>query len=139
MKSEASPRLEKTVSNTCAATTRSGENCQAFPIHGSAYCFTHDPAVSDARQSARRLGGQRGRRASPEDVRLQSVEDVRLVLETTFGDTLRLANSVKRNRAIGYLASVMLKVLELSALESRVQALEESQSFSRGERRTNVA
>ena len=128
------------MSNTCSATTRGGASCQAFPIRGSEYCFTHDPVVSEARQSARRLGGQRGRRSVPDRVPIRSVEDVRLVLEATFADTLRLANSVKRNRAIGYLSSVMLKVLELSALEARVQMLEESQKFGRrGEQRTNVA
>ena len=55
---------------------------------------------------------------------LASVEDVRQALAALVGETLALSNSVKRNRAAGYLLGLLLRALEVGDLEERVAALE---------------
>ncbi len=96
-------------------------------LHGERWCFAHHPAKSRDRAEARKRGGVRRRRSRsevPETLDLCTAGDVRLLLETAVKDTLALENSVARNRTLAYLASVVLKTLEVGELEERLGALE---------------
>lgn len=44
--------------NRCKATNRQGEQCGAFAIANSDYCFMHHPARAAQRREAQRRGGQ---------------------------------------------------------------------------------
>ena len=114
----------------CTATTAKGEACRAFAMTGSEYCFHHDPAASQERAEARRKGGQarHGRRLArsgmEEPLTIRSVGDVVGLLEHTINDVLALENSLNRARTVGYLATAVVKALELAEMEERVAALE---------------
>lgn len=68
---------------------------------------------------------------NPEPVRLRSPDDVLALLERVMSDTLHLENGASRSRAIGYLAGLALKALEIGEIEERLAALETTPMDSR--------
>ncbi len=89
----------------------------------------HDPEHAEEVTEARRLGGLRRRRevavSGAYDLSgIESVKDIRRLIEIAVLDTLGLENSVARNRTLAYLVQVALKTLEAGELEERIDALE---------------
>jgi len=119
-------------STGCQAVSRSGVACQARPVKGSAFCWSHDPALADLRAAARAAGGRarHGRTLTTGGtaVQLGTVADVVHVLAGALGDVLTLENSLGRARAVAGLCTVAVRALELSELESRVAVLEAAQN-----------
>ncbi len=98
-------------------------------MHGEEFCFWHSPEHAEEAAQARQLGGQRRRRESTisgvyDFEGLDSVQQVRRVVEIAVVDTFALENSVARNRTLAYLAQVAVNLLEKGELEDRVEALE---------------
>jgi hypothetical protein len=90
----------------------------------------HDPEHADEMAEARRLGGLRRRKehavsGAYEFNGLDSVSEVRRLLEIAALDTLSLENSVARSRTLAYLAQVALRALEVGELEERLHGLEQ--------------
>lgn len=120
---------------TCQAQTKQGKQCSMPAVGNSEYCFTHSPATKAARQAACRMGGYHRRKKTnaalgltPDNMRsLASADGVRVILEETLADTLKLDNSSKRTDAIIKVCMAALKIIELkqaSELEERLAALE---------------
>ena len=89
----------------------------------------HCPEHAAEAAEARRLGGLRRRRevavsGAYDFLGLQSVGDIRRLLEVAVLDTLGLENSIARSRTLGYLAVAALKLLEVGELEQRLATLE---------------
>ncbi len=85
----------------CNYKKEDGQLCQAAPIKEGAHCFWHSPEHAEDVAEARRLGGLRRRRevaisGAYEFVGLQSVGDIRRLLEVAVLDTLGLENSLAR-------------------------------------------
>jgi len=121
--------------SVCQGTTKDGRPCRAFAVAGSSYCFSHDPDLARERAAARSKGGKarQGRHLGDGDpVEVRSVADVCSLLERTAGDLFALENSLGRARAVCYLASVLLKALELGDIEERLCALEEELGVTSG-------
>ena len=98
-------------------------------MRGERFCFWHSPDHVEEVAQARRLGGQRRKREATVSTAydlegLDSVAAVRRLVEIAALDALSLDNSVARIRVLLYAAQVATKVLEVGALEERVQALE---------------
>jgi len=98
-------------------------------LHGSWYCFQHDPSKAQERHEARARGGRarHGRKLDGDRgqvVELRTLSDVVRLVEGAVGDLLTLENSVSRARAVGYLATVAVKALAASDLEERIARLE---------------
>ena len=103
--------------------------CQAAPLREGDYCFWHSPEHAEDVAEARRLGGLRRRRevavsGAYEFAGLQTVSDIRRILEIGVLDTLGLENSIARARTLAYLAMTAIKLLEVGELEQRLAALE---------------
>ena len=103
--------------------------CQAAPVKGEDHCFWHSPEYAEDVAEARRLGGLRRRRevavsGAYEFAGLQTVADIRRILEIGVLDTLGLENSIARARTLAYLAMTAIKLLEVGELEQRLAALE---------------
>ena len=116
----------------CKATNARGQPCASYAVEGSAFCFWHCPELAEERKQARSAGGRarHGRSGVLQDgsgvlVPLKSMSDVVNLLEQTVRDLLTLENSISRARAVGYLAGVAVKALEVSELEDRIARLEE--------------
>ncbi len=114
---------------TCKFVKDGGEPCRAAPLQDGEFCLWHSPEHAEEVAEARRLGGLRRRKekavSGAYDVDgLESVGQIRRLLEIAVLDTLGLENSIARSRAIAYLAQVALKVLEVGEFQERLQALE---------------
>ncbi|HUF52789.1 MAG TPA: hypothetical protein VMR52_03310 [Dehalococcoidia bacterium] len=113
---------------SCTGARDNGEPCRAGAMT-SGFCFWHDPEHAQDAAEARRLGGLRRRREKTvqgayEFEGLNSVDDVKRLLEIAILDTLGLENSVARSRTLASLATVSLKALEVGEYEDRIRALE---------------
>ena len=89
----------------------------------------HSPEHAEDVAEARRLGGLRRRRevavsGAFDFVGLETVADVRRLLEVAVLDTLGMENSIARNRTLAYLATTAIKLLEVGELEQRLESLE---------------
>lgn len=103
--------------------------CQAAPLKDGDRCFWHSPEYAEDVAEARRLGGLRRRRevavsGAYEFAGLESVTDIRRILEVAVLDTLGLENSIAWARTLAYLAMTAIKLLETGELEERLAHLE---------------
>ena len=110
----------------CRGITNKGERCLAAPLRDSDFCTFHDP---EAVASGRKLGGQRRRSegalaAAYDFDGLNSVTELRRLLEIATLDTLNLANSIARNRALMSAVLAGAKLLEVGEHEERLAAIE---------------
>ncbi len=101
----------------------------------------HSPEHAEEVAEARRLGGLRRRKeravAGAYDFEgLETVGQIRRLIEVAALDTLALENSVARSRTLAYLAQVSINLLEKGELEERLRALEEMVRATPGRRRS---
>ncbi len=113
----------------CQALNERGEPCRQHPLRDQDFCFWHSPEHAEEAAEARRLGGLRRRRegtvqAAFELDSLDSVPSIRRLVEIAVLDTLGLENSIARSRALGYLAQVALRALDIGEIEERLATLE---------------
>ncbi len=113
----------------CAGTKENGQPCRSPKLRDSEYCLMHSPEHAEEVAEARRLGGLRRRRevavsGAFDFVGLQTVGDIRRLLEVAVLDTLGLENSISRARTLAYLATTAIKLLEVGEFEQRLAALE---------------
>ena len=113
----------------CIGFKEDGQPCHAPKLQEGDYCFWHSPEHAEEVAEARRLGGLRRRRevavsGAFDFVGLETVGDIRRLLEVAVLDTLGLENSIARNRTLAYLATSAIKLLEVGELEQRLASLE---------------
>jgi len=112
----------------CRHKKRDGRKCQANAIARSEFCFFHDPEQRSERLKAQRAGGLRNKGAAlpPDtpDCDLKSVGDVVTLLGTTINQVRRGQLDPRVANSVGYLSGILLKALEVDALERRVFDLE---------------
>ena len=116
-------------SRYCKARKEDGSPCAAPPLKDGDFCRLHDPAHASEVQEARRLGGLRRRKEATVAVAfdfdgLETVEQIRRLVEVAAFDMLGQENSVSRARTLGYLAQIATTLLEKGELADRVEALE---------------
>jgi hypothetical protein len=115
----------------CKGIRDNGEACRQAPLQGSNYCFWHDPEHAHEAAEARRLGGLRRRKekitSGAYDIEgVDTVEQIRRVMQIALLDTLGLESSVARSRTLAYLAVVLLKLYDAGTTEERLAALEQA-------------
>jgi hypothetical protein len=100
--------------------------CRAWAMKGSEYCFAHDPVRSRDRESARRQGGKTSTapKVLHENFPLQTIPEVKDMLERVTNATLNGEIDLGRARTAGYLASLILSCLKDYDLEKRMEAIE---------------
>jgi hypothetical protein len=101
--------------------------CRANHLKDSSYCYQHDPAKAEERTKARKLGGKT--RSAPkvldETYSLQTIPQVKDMLERVANASLRGEIDLSRARTAGYLASLILTCLKDYDLEKRMDELEQ--------------
>ncbi len=113
----------------CTATNEAGAPCESRPRRGDTLCFWHDPEHAAEAAEARRLGGLRRRRehtlqGAYDFEGLESVSQIRRLLEVAVVDVLGLDNTIPRARTLGSLAQTAARLLEVGELEDRVDTIE---------------
>jgi hypothetical protein len=116
--------------STCENAKSNGQRCQAIAMHGSRYCFFHDPAAQTARKAAQRRGGQASGPvvlpADATDLPLHSGKDVAVFLAETINQVRKGRLSPKIGSSVGYLAGLLMKALETTDLEARLARVEQA-------------
>jgi hypothetical protein len=122
--------MEVRFKRRCKATVAlTGEDCRQAPLREKDYCFWHDPENEEAAMEARRLGAQRAKRehsvaAAMEIDGIESIKDLRRVLEVVLFDSLALQNGVPRNRLLVSLVQAGATLLKDGEFEERLNAIE---------------
>ena len=114
----------------CAFQSPTGQPCRMPPLRDGQFCWVHSPEHIKEVQEARHLGGLRRKRESTisnayQFDSLNSVIEIRRIIEIAVYDTLAMENSIARNRTLAYLTQVALHTLEVGDFETRIAALEE--------------
>ena len=111
----------------CQAITKSGHPCRAHALRGKKYCLTHDPESKNQMKVYARKGGQVKKKIQVQLAPIKFEGDVKEILDL-LADTV---NQVRSNQmpprtanTIGYLASVMIKALEITQLNERLVKVE---------------
>lgn len=117
------------MARSCKGVKENGQACRQAPLSDHDYCFWHSPDHKVEAAEARRLGGLRRRREKTLQGAyafegLNSLDDIKRLLEIAIMDSLGLENSVARSRTLAYLAQVGIRALEAGEYEQRIQALE---------------
>ena len=113
--------------SACGFIKASGDRCRAQAMHGSQWCYVHNPDYADKRQQNNRKGGRRGGRARPlnEVVRIQ--ERLEELAESVMGKEVDRANAMTAGQLYNYALraiDISLKVREQLELEERLSELE---------------
>ena len=117
------------MNTSCKFVKSGGEPCQAKCMTNSDYCYWHNPDVAAKRAEARKKGGQNrraGKQSNHGRYSIKTTDDILVALEDALNDACGLENSHARARTIGYLCQILLKTLEVGALEERLKALEDT-------------
>jgi hypothetical protein len=113
---------------TCEKVKHDGQRCRGIAMHGSPYCFFHNPAAREARKAAQQSGGQANRAAvlpaDAADLPLHSGKDVVALLAETINQVRKGQLSPKIASIVGYLSGPLLKALETSDTEERLTRVE---------------
>ena len=120
------------MSERCSAKNKKGQRCRAWAVTGKTQCALH----SDPERAAR-MGAKHGRKAvlpidpqeaTPESQKAADIpktaEQVRDVLAETIVQLRGRKVDTKTANALAYVASSLLRAIEVAELESRLQALE---------------
>jgi len=112
----------------CVKIKKTGDRCQANALLGKKYCFWHSPQIKDsAKQEARSKGGKGNkiRIINPiSPVALRKLDDVILLLEDTINRTRTGELDIKIANCLGYLSGQLIKAIEISDLEKRLEKIE---------------
>ena len=134
-----SPKQLTTADGTCQATTKAGRQCAAPAVRGRALCTLH----SDPNRAAElgRKGGARNRKVYGENVPRVSVPesagDVKRMLAEAMADIREGRMDPKLGTTLGYLGTSLLKAIETSDLEERLEKLEHGLQKPTQEAETN--
>lgn len=109
-----------------AIAAETGEQCQGFALE-SGLCFSHDPDSRDLKQAAVTKGGLAPKKVKLDlaPVSIKTVEDVMNILEETINE-VRSGKIPCSNPAntIGFLCSHILKAIEISSVDTKLDAID---------------
>lgn len=96
-------------------------------MHGSDYCFIHNPEQKKAREKALKKGGQALKKVKMNlaPVKFEGgTRDVADLLAETINQVRQNRISQRTANTIGYLANILLKALESGEIEERLEKIE---------------
>lgn len=112
----------------CQAQSKSGYRCKAQAQSGSDFCFFHNPASRNERETAQRRGGQANARslAAIPDADIDLSDPSRILTLVTRAANLVCCGRLdaKRAHALGHLADCALKAYALGTLKQRQDRIE---------------
>src|SRR5438552_15682456 len=109
----------------CTFTKENGERCGAKPMADLDFCFWHDPSTAEDAAKARHLGGLNRRKEKTlqavYDIEgLETVPQIRRVLEHALNSELALEPSHNRSRVLISVAGAAAKLLTTEEFSDRL-------------------
>jgi len=127
-------RIDRT---PCKAKKPDGTDCQSAALPGSEYCFFHDPAKAEKRREAQSLGGRHNhmKTLAPDapDVKIEKIQDAVPLLSETINQVRKGEIDPRVANSVGYLANVIIKAVEQSDIEKRLEEIEAAIKTNRPE------
>lgn len=121
-------KKQRTDKTPCKAKKPDGSDCQAVALPGSEYCFFHDPAKAERRREAQSLGGRHNHMktlsSDAPDVEIETIQDTIPLLTETINQVRKGEIDPRVANSIGYLANVIIKAVEQSDIEKRLEEIE---------------
>ena len=110
----------------CQAVAGSGQQCKAWAMTGSPFCYNHNPDMASKRTASRAKGGRSSAALHKlRPVTIASVADWLPLLATLANDLLQNElRPVQRARAVAHLARTYCDIAMSSELEARLEAIE---------------
>ena len=110
----------------CTYILDNGQRCGAWAMTDNAYCFSHDPGNIDKRLLASSKGGLA--RSVKVNVPLEVIpiatpKDVVILLASTINEVREGRIDLRAANTIGYLATALIKALEVAEIEAKVKAV----------------
>jgi hypothetical protein len=114
----------------CQHVREDGDRCRAWAKKGRGFCYYHDPATAQERETGLRAPSEArpaqsaGPPVLPEPVRLETIEDLHAALRATFNH-VAVAETADTSRAqtLATLGGVMLRAVNIRDLQRRVEEL----------------
>lgn len=93
---------------------------------GGGYCFSHNPRTQEALHEAAVRGGSMPKKNTLDlpPVSIKTIQDVVLLVEDTVNRVRSGEIPINTANCLGYLSGIILKVLQASDLEKRLEAVE---------------
>lgn len=112
----------------CSFLKHDKSQCGAHAVSGSNYCFFHNPDIDDSeKRHAQSRGGQNNAIRVQEPlapVTINEPKDVISLLEETINQVRAGEIDVKVGNCIGVLSGQLIRALEASQIQSRVEVIE---------------
>ena len=114
----------------CHQVSSTGSHCNAPPMTGEHFFFSHNPRMAAEREAAQRAGGRNRRQPDPPPrippnlpyVKLESRAHIQLVYEVTMNYVLKGEMDLRVANTIGYLAMGALATIDSQARADRQAA-----------------
>jgi len=105
-----------------------GIKCEAHAVRGSKFCYFHNPDISDKeKQNAQTRGGQARALTISEPLPalpINEPNDAVLLIADTINRVRAGTLDIRTANCLGYLTDKLLKALEVSKLNDRVEIIE---------------
>ncbi len=110
----------------CSYIKEDGEQCNARPVKGSKYCFSHNPDTKIEKHMAVVKGGLNSRKTNMEleALSIKSPSEISILLEETINGVRSGEIPPNIANTIGYLAGHALKAFEVSKLNDKVELIQ---------------
>jgi len=112
----------------CIYIKEGGEQCNAFAMGNSQFCYLHNPDITDEEKRINQTKGGKSNiirvNGSLPLIRAKTSQEVAELLEKTINEVRSGELDPRIANTIGYLAGHALKALEASNLDQRVEMVE---------------
>ena len=110
----------------CSFFNPNGSKCQANALKREKLCFTHSPKTKSALHEAAVKGGSMPKKNTLDlpPVTIKNSQDLIAVLQDTINLVRDGTMQVNEANSVGYLCNIILKTLQTTELEQRLEAVE---------------
>ncbi len=116
----------ETTKQKCQHLKDNGEECEAWAMTDSEFCFTHNPDTKEERVLANTKGGmtpkKNGHPLPP--MKIEKSQDVVLLLSDTINKVRGGEMDTRVANCLGVLSGHLIKAMEVSEIEGRVETIE---------------
>lgn len=114
----------------CCFVRENGQPCNSFASNNSEFCYMHDPNISEADKQEARIKGGKAKvlvinpAEIVTEIKLNTPKQVTKFYSQIINDVMKAKMDLRIATGIGYLLNGLLKSLELSEIEERLNKLE---------------
>lgn len=113
--------------NRCIGTNKEGYTCKRPAMHGSLYCMSHDPSLTEKVNASTAIAveAHKNNRRLKKLSRVDNVDDVIVVLKTTLQNLARKTTlTTKETANVASLSNTLMRALEKQAVFRRIEEVE---------------